>query len=270
MLTAYSAYVPCCNDRATVRRAVESVFAQTSPPAELLVIDDASHDDSLGQLDGLPVRVIRHERNLGRGAVRARALHEAQHELVLGCDAGVALAPDFAERAFDWLREPSVAAVGGRINAAVSLTAADRWRNRHLFKLDAAVGAPVRRAALQTGGALLRRSAVAAAGGFNPALRHAEDADLGTRLLATGCDVVFDPALSLTALASDSVRGALARYWRWNDAPAGRAALRSYARAVWYSWRAMIAQDLRARDWPAAALSAACPHYGAWRSLFAR
>lgn len=266
----YSAYVPCCDDRATLRRAVESVLAQSVPPAEVLVIDDASRDDSLASLAGLPVRAIRHERNLGRGAARARALREARHELVLGCDAGVALAPDFAARALDWLRDPAVAVVCGRVNAAVAATVADRWRNRHLFKLDAPAGAPLRRAALQTGGALLRRTPVAAVGGFDPARRRAEDADLGARLLAAGHDVVFDAALTLTALASDSPLSALARYWRWNDATAGRGALRGYARAVWYSWRVMVARDLSAGDWPAGALSAACPHYCALRSLLAR
>ena len=66
-------YVPCLNNRSTIRQAVSSVFEQTTRPAEVIVIDDGSTDGSTDRLAGLHVRVIRHEQNLGRGATRARA-----------------------------------------------------------------------------------------------------------------------------------------------------------------------------------------------------
>ena len=131
MSASYSAYVPCFNNAATVRRAVENLLAQTITPAEVLVIDDGSSDDSVAQLGGLPIRLLRQERNLGRGAARARGMAEACHELVLSCDAGMALARDFVERAVPWFEQPEVAAVFGQIRQPPARTAALRWRARH-------------------------------------------------------------------------------------------------------------------------------------------
>lgn len=269
MSVRYSAYVPCCNDAATIRAAVESVLAQTLLPAEVLVIDDASTDVSVAQLAGLDVRLIRHDRNLGRGAVRARAMAEAREEFVLCCDATNRLPPGFAAAAAPLFDAPRTAAAFGPLADPAPRGVAGRWRARHLFRQDE----PAQRhaqALLSTYGTVVRRSAVAAVGDFNPALRATEDADLGRRLLAAGYEVVLAPELTVWSNTTNSVAKVLERYWRWNHAAAGRAALRGYPRHVWYSWRTMIAHDLRAGDWSAAAVSALCPHYCAARSLLAQ
>jgi glycosyltransferase involved in cell wall biosynthesis len=124
----YSAYVPCYNAAATVRRAVESVMAQTIRPGEILVVDDGSTDGSLDALRGLDVRVIAHPQNLGRGEARARAMSDARHGLVLCCDATNTLEPAFVEKALMWLDDDRVAAVFGRITQPPAETLAERSR----------------------------------------------------------------------------------------------------------------------------------------------
>lgn len=265
----YSAYVPCYNNAASIRAAVESLLAQTLPPAEVFVVDDASTDGSLAQLDGLAVRVIRHEQNLGRGAVRARAMVEAREEFVLCCDATNRLPPGFVAAAAPLFADARVAAAFGPIVDLAPRGLVGRWRARHLFRQDH----PVKRshtALLSTYGAMLRRSATEAVGGFDPQLRATEDADLGHRLHADGFQVVFTPDLPTWCNTPNTAREAMERYWRWNHAPHGRATLRGYARAVWFSWRVMVANDLRAHDGAAALLSLWCPHYCALRTLFAK
>src|ERR1700690_1993580 len=74
VMEAYSAYVPCYNNSASISRAVVAVLRQTVPPTEVIVVDDGSTDGSAELLRHLPVRVIRHERNMGRGAARATAM----------------------------------------------------------------------------------------------------------------------------------------------------------------------------------------------------
>lgn len=265
MTPAYSAYVPCRNNRATVRAAVASVLAQQPPPAAMLLVDDGSADDPAAELAGLPVRVVRHASSLGRGAARARALQELGNAFVLGCDATNVLPAGFAARALRWMEDGRVAAAFGPLRDPAPQGAIARWRARHLFKQHVTAAAVRRQADLATYGTLLRRSAVDAAGGFNPTLRQAEDADLGRRLLAMGADVVFDPELVVLANVRNTLAEVLERYWRWNAGLDGATRWRDYARNLSYAWH-LAGHDLRERDPAAAGVSLLMPHYCFWRS----
>lgn len=264
-LPRYCAYVPCFNNAATLRRAVDSVLAQSVAPAATIVIDDGSTDRPTETIPDPGVRVIRHPGNLGRGAARARAMAEAGEEFVLCCDATNALERDFAAKALPWFGDSRVAAVFGVFRAGAMDTAAQRWRGRHLFKVDA-VRQAQRDALLATTGAMVRRSAIAAVGGYDATLRHSEDADLGRRLLARGYAVVCDPALGFVSTVRNTVPQVLERYWRWHAGTDEGSNWRGYGKIVAYSIKVMAAQDLRARDPLAAAISLACPHYQFWKS----
>jgi len=269
MNAAYSAYVPCCNNAATVRRAVESVLEQSIRPAEVLVVDDGSSDASLAALAGLPVRIVRHDGNLGRGAVRARAMRELSQAFVLCCDATNVLPPDFFLRALRPFAAERVAAVCGRIAQPPGGGAVARWRGRHLFKLGVRLP-PRRDAVLATYGTLVRASAVAAAGGYDARLRHTEDADLGGRLRAAGFDVVFDPELSVLSIAPARLGPTLERYWRWYAGSDETVTWRGYVRNLGYAARTMAVADLRAGDPASALISLLAPHYQFWKSRLRR
>lgn len=261
----FSAYIPCFNNAPTVRRAVEGVLAQTLAPAEVLVIDDGSSDGSTAQFSGLPVRLIRQNENLGRGAARARGMCETNHEFVLCCDATNVLDPNFAAAALKHFQLPQVAAVYGRFEQASATTAAERWRGRHLFKTDR-IREMKRDGLLITSGAMVRRSCVEAVGGYDSRLRHSEDAELGRRLLAAGYEVIGDPGLPVRSIARNNVRDVLERYWRWHAGADERVYWKGYLKNVAYAIKAMVASDLRAGDPSAAMISLICPHYQFWRS----
>jgi glycosyltransferase involved in cell wall biosynthesis len=250
-----SAYVPCYNARRTIREAVQSLVVQTIPPAEVFVVDDGSTDDS-GNL--VETKVIRSNANAGRGAARARAMAEAQHELVLGCDATLILDRFFLENALPWFNDDQIAAVFGRVHGQAVVSAADRWRERHLFqsslKLEVRHHVP-----LATYCCLVRKSAVEAVGGFNATLRALEDIDLGERLLAAGFDIICDPHLTATTVFSNSVMEVLERYARWNTRK--RMSAFGYLRQLNYALKVMVAKDLKARDPLAAGISLLAPHY---------
>jgi glycosyltransferase involved in cell wall biosynthesis len=262
----FSAYIPCFNAATTIRRAVESVLAQTVRPAEVLVVDDGSTDGSVDALRGLDVRVVSLPRNLGRGQARAHAMNEARHPYVLCCDASNVLEPAFVEKACGWLEEPKVAAVFGRITQAPGTDVIDRWRGRHLFKVDLAQKV-ARRASLCTWGALVRASAVRGVGGYDRGRRHTEDADLGSRLLAANFEVVYDPGLTLTSISRNTLGQVLERHWRWNAGTNPSASWREYLRSVGFSIKSMAKEDLRAGDLLSIPISLISPHYHLWRSL---
>jgi len=266
MKPAISAYVPCCNNGPTLRAAIESIRKQTVPINELFIVDDGSTDDSVALAEQMDVRVIRHDQNLGRGAVRARAIQEAKHDFVLSCDATNALPPDFAERALTWHESPNVAAVFGRIWQEDRSTAALRWRGRHLFKMDVQLAAN-HRASLITYGVLMRKSHILTVGSFNPNLRHSEDADLGERLLAAGHEVVFDPNLQVTSLAKNTMGEVLERYWRWYAGKDEHVSWHGYGKQIMYSIKVMARQDWQAGDPLGIPISLLSPHYQFWKSF---
>jgi glycosyltransferase involved in cell wall biosynthesis len=253
-----SAYVPCYNAQASIRDALQSIRDQTVPAAEIFVVDDGSTDGS-EEISG--VKVIRFASNQGRGAVRARAMAEAKHELVLACDATLRLDRNFLEAALSWFADAKVGATFGWVKEAARSTAANRWRGRHLYKSDIPKKIS-RQAALAAGCLVVRKSAVEQVGGFNPSLAAGEDFDLGERLLNAGFDVVFDPGLFAGSYSENSVWEVLERYSRWNAW--GRMRFRDYLRQINYARKVMVAADLRAKDFPGAFISLLSPHYQFW------
>jgi len=265
-VTKISAYIPCFNNQETIASVIASVRVQVPPVDELFVLDDGSGDGSAALAESLGVEVVRHPENCGRGAARARAMQRARGEFVLSVDATNVLESDFLGRAMLWFDDPNVAAVYGRIVESRNRTAVERWRGRHLFKNNLRSDV-LRGASLITYGTVVRRSAVEAAGGYDSALRHTEDAELGERLLKSGVDVVFDPRLQIRSVANNSLFQVLERYWRWHVGLEGATPLRRFVSHVAYSVKVMAREDLKQGDWVAAGISLLTPHYALLRAL---
>ena len=264
-MVQFSAYVPSYNNSATVGSALWCLKYQSIPPAELFLIDDCSADASCELGCDLGIPVVKMAKNSGRGAVRAKAIDLAQHDLVLCCDATNYLKIDFADHILKWFADPMVAAVFGQLWQERPQTLADRWRGRHLFKLQAE--RPLQHdAPLSTYGCALRRSAVLQVGNFNYCLRHSEDADLGHRLLAAGYKVIFDPSLHVISAVSNSTLEVLDRYWRWHAGPNEDITLYGYLKLIWYAMTVLVPRDIDDGDLLSVLISLFCPHYQFWKS----
>jgi glycosyltransferase involved in cell wall biosynthesis len=83
-----SAVIPTFNRLPYIRRAIESVLAQTVPVDEVLVIDDGSTDgtaDALEAAYGTRIRVVR-QANTGVSGARRRGVQEARGEWIAFLD----------------------------------------------------------------------------------------------------------------------------------------------------------------------------------------
>lgn len=91
-----SVVIPTYNCAAYLPACLTSLLKQTVP-AELIVVDDGSTDDTASALQGLPghVRVLRIERNRGAPAARTIGQQLATTEFVCHVDADAIYYPDF-------------------------------------------------------------------------------------------------------------------------------------------------------------------------------
>ena len=98
-----SVLLPNYNHARFIGTALSALAAQTRPPEENLVIDDASTDDSLAVIesfaDELPqLRILRNPRNVGVNAANNRGLEEARGSHIVTSAADDWLEPDFIAR----------------------------------------------------------------------------------------------------------------------------------------------------------------------------
>lgn len=92
-----SVIIPCLDDAVLLRRCLDSLASQEVPPAEIIVVDNGSHDDSAVVARAGGARVVTELRRGITWATRS-GFDAATGEILLRLDADVALAPDFLAR----------------------------------------------------------------------------------------------------------------------------------------------------------------------------
>ena len=105
-----SVVIPCYRCGATIDRAVASVLAQSLPVAEIILVDDASGDDTLEILTGIRercgselIRIVEASTNCGPGEARNLGWAEALQPWIAFLDADDAWHPEKVEIQYRWL-----------------------------------------------------------------------------------------------------------------------------------------------------------------------
>jgi glycosyltransferase involved in cell wall biosynthesis len=111
-----SVVVPNYNHGRYLKAALEAHLVQSTAPCEVIVVDDASTDDSRSIVEDVAarhpaVRLIRVERNGGVNAAINRGLREARGDFVCFSAADDLVSPDFAARSLAILAEHPTAGV---------------------------------------------------------------------------------------------------------------------------------------------------------------
>ena len=111
-----SVIIPCRNGAKTVAAAVKSAFEQTLAPLEVLVVDDASTDETGAVAAAAGARVIRNAARRNAGGSRNAGMDEAAGDVVAFLDADAVASPQWLELATQVLaRDGRIAGVGGRV-----------------------------------------------------------------------------------------------------------------------------------------------------------
>ena len=114
-----SVVIPVFNKAPYLRACLDSVFAQTCQPSEIIAVDDASTDESAGILRSIGdprLRVLFLEKNLGPGGAAQCGMDAASGEYILRVDADDIMFPDrFAVQVALLDAYPSVGACSGHV-----------------------------------------------------------------------------------------------------------------------------------------------------------
>jgi glycosyltransferase involved in cell wall biosynthesis len=200
-----SVIIPTYNRAETIEAAVRSVLQQTFQDFEVLVVDDASTDDTVSRLSRIEdarLSVIEAPTNGGGARARNLGLERATAPLVAFQDSDDFWLPTKLASQVERLREAGPAAIatfcsfiylsGSRVAilpAAAEIAPAEIVRT--LF----------RRNLISTQTLLARRLEVEAIGGFDPAMPRFQDWELGIRLAQRG-EIRHDPTPHVVVCAT--------------------------------------------------------------------
>ena len=201
---AISVIIPCYNYGKYLGEAIESVTAQTRKPIEIIVMDDASTDNTSEVAKSFPVRYVRNPLNLGASENFNLGIRLARGEYILHLDADDRLRPEFLAKTASILDiHPDVAiaythlTLFGLFAKEIYDTMPERkmgldngsylWRVRefdrhHLLKRGNYIHSA----------SLFRKSAFEEAGGY-PDLPHREDYEFWRNIIKLGWDAKLVP-----------------------------------------------------------------------------
>lgn len=178
-----SVIIPTFNRAALLRRAISSVFLQTWQDLELIVVDDASTDDTAQLLQDCRdsrLVMLRHAGNRGAPSARNTGLDKANGRYVAFLDSDDEWLPEKLSRQIQLIE-----VCGESVGLVYTRFLKIGWPRQPEFKAirgDASNEILLRNFVGTTSTPLIRRSCLERSGGFDLSLQSCQDWDLWIRL----------------------------------------------------------------------------------------
>jgi glycosyltransferase involved in cell wall biosynthesis len=197
-----SIVVPVYNDARNLADCLAALRAAEIPGSELIVVDDASRDDSVAVARRAGATVIPLEQNAGPAVARNRGAAAASGEIVFFVDADVAVARDAVRRvADDFAADPNLGAVFGSYDDTPRAPGIISQYRNLLHHFVHQQGNP-EASTFWAGCGAIRRATFVQVGGFDEGAfgRAIEDIELGYRVRRAGHRILLDKGLLGTHL----------------------------------------------------------------------
>jgi len=198
-----SIIVPVYNNPKDIKECLLAIRASSFPNTEIIVVDDASTDDTFRTAIELGIHPLRLVRNSGVAAARNYGARHARGDILFFVDADVVVPPGAIKRVRDAFEgNPALAAVFGSYDAQPrSGGIVSQYRNllHHFIHQKGKTEAST----FWAGCGAIRRSVFEKIGGFDQRrYRHPsiEDIELGYRLRQAGHRILLDKSLQVTHL----------------------------------------------------------------------
>jgi glycosyltransferase involved in cell wall biosynthesis len=207
-----SIIVPAYNNPRDLRECLSALTAASYPGSEIIVVDDASTDDTPAVAARMGARVLRLAKNSGPAAARNYGARHARGDILLFVDADVVVAPGAVSHVVKVFEErPDLAAVFGSYDARPQAEGVvSRYRNL-LHHFVHQHGNP-EASTFWAGCGAIRRSVFETVGGFDekrfpqPSI---EDIELGHRLRLAGHRILLDKSLQVKHLKRWTLRSVI-------------------------------------------------------------
>lgn len=207
-------YIASFNSEKTISFCLEAVLRQTYPIKSIVVIDDASTDDTPKIISKYPAMIIRHESNKGLAVSRNTAITNIKEEFIASIDADCQPTQDWLKHLMKRFNSEKIAGVGGKLIEGYHSTVFDYWRSVHMKQhpeegvLDFICGS----------NAVFRKDALIEIGTYDASLgNNYEDVDICNRLKNKGYHLAYEPKAIIYHLKSDDICSVLNTYWEWNS-----------------------------------------------------
>jgi len=207
---AISVVIPNHNGGQTLGECLEAVYKTGYPGLEVILVDDASNDDSLKIAGRFPVRVIRHEKCRGAAAARNSGAAAVGGEIVLFIDSDVIIPRDTFKILREDLADPKIAGVVGLLRPFTRFgNLCSQYKNFYMHYTYRQLPALI--SVFYTSIAAIRRTVFDECGGFDERYRSAtiEDTEFGVRITGRGHRLLLDQRLQVDHVRRYDLKGLL-------------------------------------------------------------
>ena len=197
----FSVIIPAHNEQTVIKRALESISAQTEKNFEIIVVDDGSTDDTSKVIEFYKTKeprlrlIISNKTGSSAAHARNQGAKEAKGKYLLFHDADCIACPCLLNNAAKYFEDYNVDGVATRttnatpknwVQKAVAVQRSIRWENKQTkpVMLDENSGINV---------AIMNRQVFIALGGFDESIFYFEDNDLTRRFFQAGQVAIFGP-----------------------------------------------------------------------------
>ncbi len=197
-----SVIIPTYNDAKTIPRAISSALEQTISVDEIIVVDDASKDDTevvVRAFDDSRIQYVKHEQNRGGSVARNTGLKHASGDYIAYLDADDEWLPRKLKKQLNKLESQSDDWVAAHCDRVWDVSLYDKFS----FALSTVVGTKKREPPKEGGGELIKeiltlnlstgastllveRETAEAIGGFDPEFPRHQDWEFLIRVLQQG------------------------------------------------------------------------------------
>jgi len=194
---SFSVIIPNHNGSRPLVEALDSIFSSGDASIEVIVVDDASTDDSQTITDQYPVRLVSHDTCLGAATARNTGAKAAGGEILVFTDTDIILPPDTFQILARDFTDPKTDAVIGLLPITRYGNLCSQYKNFYMYYTYHQLPDVV--TVFYTSIASIRREIFLEAGGFDGTYRSAtiEDMEFGVRLTGKGYRIMLDKELQV-------------------------------------------------------------------------